>query len=208
MSNTANTAAKIIAAVLAVALIAGGIGIIYKYTNGFNEDFKTFYVEYDGKQILTENITMTFGADTEPKFSVKYTFDGSDEKRDYSVKVTANASIDFEYTVDGERYLYSKTKDLSDAFGIDKQSDGFTLHITNELNIQNVLRRVCGSNDATVPRTVESIEYPYMLVITSYNGNVKYNIAFGIADTVRIEYPTPDGGYNGGITLNYTAIAF
>ena len=47
------TFAKAICCILVILLIAFIAGFIYKYTNGFNETLKTFYVEYDGKQILT-----------------------------------------------------------------------------------------------------------------------------------------------------------
>ena len=44
------TIAKIIAYVLIALALVATVGLIYKFTNGFNEDFKTFYVEYDGKK--------------------------------------------------------------------------------------------------------------------------------------------------------------
>lgn len=45
------TVAKIIAYVLAALVLVTVVGLIYKFTNGFNEDFKTFYVEYDGRYL-------------------------------------------------------------------------------------------------------------------------------------------------------------
>lgn len=41
------TFAKIIGYGLVLLLLAAAIGFTCKFTNGFNEDFKTFYVEYD-----------------------------------------------------------------------------------------------------------------------------------------------------------------
>lgn len=40
------TFAKIIGYGLVLLLLAAAIGFTCKFTNGFNEDFKTFYVEY------------------------------------------------------------------------------------------------------------------------------------------------------------------
>ena len=54
------TFAKIIGYGLVVLLIAATLGFTYKYTNGFNEDLKTFYVEHNGKQILTTESKLTF----------------------------------------------------------------------------------------------------------------------------------------------------
>lgn len=53
MQSKGQTAAKVIGVILVLALLAGIVAVIYRFTNGFNEDFKTFYVEYDGEQILT-----------------------------------------------------------------------------------------------------------------------------------------------------------
>lgn len=39
----------IIAIIAAVVVIAFAVGMIYRFTNGFNEDFKTFYVEHEGE---------------------------------------------------------------------------------------------------------------------------------------------------------------
>ena len=50
MQSKGQTAAKVIGVILVLALLAGIVAIIYRFTNGFNEDFKTFYVEYDGEQ--------------------------------------------------------------------------------------------------------------------------------------------------------------
>ena len=53
MQSKGQTAAKVIGVILVLLLLAGIVAVIYRFTNGFNEDFKTFYVEYDGEQILT-----------------------------------------------------------------------------------------------------------------------------------------------------------
>lgn len=53
MQSKGQKAAKVIGVILVLLSLAGIIAIIYRFTNGFNEDFKTFYVEYDGEQILT-----------------------------------------------------------------------------------------------------------------------------------------------------------
>lgn len=48
MQSKGQTAAKVIGVILVLLLLAGIVAVIYRFTNGFNEDFKTFYVEYDG----------------------------------------------------------------------------------------------------------------------------------------------------------------
>jgi hypothetical protein len=46
-SSSGGFIAKLIGYVLVVLLLVGSVGLVYKFTNGFNEDFKTFYIEYN-----------------------------------------------------------------------------------------------------------------------------------------------------------------
>lgn len=69
------TLAKILGYGLVLLLVAAAIGFTYKYTNGFNEDLKTFYIEYNGKQILTTENKLTLKKEAVHRFAVKYTFD-------------------------------------------------------------------------------------------------------------------------------------
>ena len=65
------TIAKIIAYVLIALVLVAAVGLIYKFTNGFNEDFKTFYVEYAGKQILTADSKLDLKKAQTHTFNVK-----------------------------------------------------------------------------------------------------------------------------------------
>ncbi len=129
-NKTVGIIIKIVVLVLVVALLGAGIGLIYRYTNGFNEDFKTFYLEYNGKKILQSSDEMGFIKGTEAKIGVRYTFDFGEEARDYSVKVYPNEEEKFTYTV-GERILQWRasavTEDLSAVFGLKKENAGSTL---------------------------------------------------------------------------------
>lgn len=193
------TVAKIITYVLVALVIVGAVGLIYKFTNGFNEDFKTFYVEHDGKQILTTDSKMTFESGQKYKFAVKYTFDKEDaEPKDYSVKIIPHIERDFDYTVDGEKYLYSKTGELTVGFNLTKNKTDFELDLPYELDLQKVLTSVHGGNAVTVPVDAEiNNAKPYRLVIASYNGKVTYNIDFNVT---RLTVT--------GVTLNPSEIVF
>ena len=67
------TAGKVIGYILLVALLLAGVGLIWRYTNGFNENFRTFYVEYGGERILTSSSSLDFTGGTEVRFGVGYT---------------------------------------------------------------------------------------------------------------------------------------
>lgn len=198
MQSKGQLAAKIIGIILVLLLVAGLVAVIYKFTNGFNEDFKTFYVEHEGKQILSENSEMTFTEGKTHRFDVKYTFDTQQsETRDYSVEIVPNAEQDFEYTVDGETYLYSKAGDLSAAFSLKKQKSCFEITLQEDMTIQGVLETVYPGQQVEVPETAaDENPFPHALIVGSYNGNVSYRIAFDLGADVT------------GITLDPSQIIF
>lgn len=174
------TVAQIIAYVVLALVLVVAVGLIYKFTNGFNEDFKTFYIEYDGKQILTADSKISLNNSKTHTFNVKYTFDTEkSEPKDYKVKIIPNVERDFDYTVDGEKYLYSKTGELTSAFGLVKEQTQFSITIPEEFNLQKVLQAVNGGKNTVVPEEAEENNpYPYRLVVSSYNEKVVYNIDF------------------------------
>ena len=198
MQSKGQLAAKIIGIILVLLLVAGLVAVLYKFTNGFNEDFKTFYVEHDGEQILSADSEMTFTKGKTHRFDVKYTFDtGQTEARDYSVEIVPNAEQDFEYTVDGETYLYSQAGDLSAAFSLNKQKSYFEITLREDMTVQSVLETVHPGQQVVVPETAaDENPFPYALIVSSYNGSVSYRIAFSVGMEVT------------GITLDPPGIVF
>ena len=198
MQSKGQLAAKIIGIILVLLLVAGLVAVIHKFTNGFNEDFKTFYVEHEGKQILSENSEMTFTKGKTHRFDVKYTFDTQQsEARDYSVEIVPNVEKDFEYTVDGETYLYSKAGDLSAAFALNKQDSYFAITLREDMTLQSVLEAIHPGQQVKVPENAsDGNPFPYALIVSSYNGNVSYRIAFDLGADVT------------GITLDPPSIVF
>ena len=71
MQSKGQLAAKDIGIILVLLLVAGLVAVIYKFTNGFNEDFKTFYVEHEGKQILAQNSELALEPGKTYRFDVK-----------------------------------------------------------------------------------------------------------------------------------------
>lgn len=198
MQSKGQTAAKVIGVILVLALLAGLVAVLSKFTNGFNEDFKTFYVEYEGKQILAQNSELALEPGKTYRFDVKYTFDTQQsETKDYTVEIVPNAEQDFEYTVDGEPYLYSKAGDLSSAFSLKKQATHFEITLQEDMTLQSVLETVHPGQQVKVPETAaDENPFPYALIVSSYNGNVSYRIAFNLGADVT------------GITLDPPSIVF
>ena len=198
MQSKGQTAAKVIGVILVLALLAGLVAVLYKFTNGFNEDFKTFYVEHNGEQILTTDSELVFEPGKTNRFDVKYTFDtGQSEMKDYSVEIVPNVEKDFEYTVDGETYLYSKAGDLSVAFALNKQDSYFAITLREDMTLQSVLEAIHPGQQVEVPENAsDGNPFPYALIVSSYNGNVNYHIAFNLGADVT------------GITLEPSQIIF
>ena len=198
MQSKGQVAAKIIGIILVLALLVGLVAVIYKFTNGFNEDFKTFYVEHDGKQILTQDSKTALDAGSTYRFDVKYTFDTQQsETKDYTVEIVPNAEQDFEYMVDGESHLFSRAGDLSAAFGLNKQATYFEITTTDGMTLQSVLERCHTGQTVEVPADAKKGNaYPYRLIVTSYNGSVSYRIAFSVGMEVT------------GITFDPPSIVF
>lgn len=182
--KSSNIIVKVVAVILVVAILAAGIAIIFHFTNGFNEDFKTFYLEYEGKSIVQSKSEMQFTAGSEARFGVKYTFDVGDEVRDYSVKISPNDEEGFTYTV-GDRPLTwraaSETADLSKVFGLKKEASSFTLTFPAEMTVKTVLESVFAGGEITVPdEAAVSLKPLYRLEVSSYNGEITYTVNFSV----------------------------
>lgn len=193
------TVAKIIAYVLVALVLAGIVGLIYKFTNGFNEDFKTFYVEYKDKQILTAESKLILEKPQTHTFTVKYMFDNDkSEPKDYKVKIVPNVARDFDYTVNDEKYLFSKTGDLTAVFGLKKGKTQFSLTFDEDFDLQKALQSLNGGNNVNVPDDAETNNpYPFRLTVSSYNEKVIYHIDLKIVNAVITD-----------ITLNPSEIIF
>ena len=194
MQTKGKTAAKIIGIILVLLLLAGLVAIIYRFTNGFNEDFKTFYVEYGGEQILTTESEMHLVSGNTHRFEVKYTFDTENtEPKGYNVKVVPNAQRDFDFTVDGERYLYSKQGDMTAAFGLKKSDTYFELVIPEDFSLEYALQSCYPGKEVVVlEEAADANAYPYMLVVSSYNDSVVYHIALSVGAEVTGVTLDPD----------------
>ena len=183
-----------------VVFIGGLIAITYKFTDGFSSDFKTFYLVHDGKEILTSETKMAFVGGEIYKYEVKYVFEKKeDEKKGFTVKVLPNTEKDFEYTVAGNKYKYSKQKDFTAAFNIELAEDSFEIIIPENFGIADVLKYMhCGQNITLADNATVDLLYPFKLEVSSYNGAATYTIYFNIVSTAGVT----------GVTLDPTTIVF
>lgn len=175
-------AGKVIGYILLIALLIAGVGFFWRYTNGFNEDFKTFYLEYGGERILTSSSALDLTGGTEARFDVKYTFDLAEkEPRGYSVKIAANAEEDFDFRVDGKNYAWSRQTDITEAFDIERDDDYFVLNLPLDCSPKDILETLYDGSEIETGTLPEAARY-YTLVVTSYNGEEFCEIDFSIHD--------------------------
>ena len=188
-----NTIAKALSAILALLLCVGVFAILAQFTNNFNEEFKTFYVTYNGKDIFAKESKMYFAPGEEHVFDVTYTFEfldeGEEAKTDYSVKIMPNVDkeTDFTFTVEGEEVNYSSVGELTKGFGLKKDETSFTLTIAEDTTLESVLEAVYGK-DVEAPSD-DTFENPrlYTLVISSYDESVTYKIDFSISMWIELD---------------------
>ena len=187
--------AKIITGVIIVLVVALAMGLIFKFTNGFNEDFKTFYLERDGKQILTGETETSFTCGESYRYEVKYTFDNDkSEPKGYNVKIVPNGKIKLMFKADGKQYSYADAKELTGAFDIKKEASAFTLATPKGLSLKTVLEKAY-EKEVEVDEPQGAL---YTLVVSSYNGKVTYKINFGVSTKVEGIELDKDGIVFGG----------
>ena len=190
--NMASTVGKVITYILLILAVAGIVGFFAFFTNGFTEEFKSFYIEQDGKPVLNTNTSTNMDFGKTYSFNVKYVFDGmtDSENKGYFVKIVpnTNTNTDFSFTADGEEISFSSISELTSAFTINRQTDSFTLTIPDKFSMADVLGKIYKDCEIILPEDFDESEYWYRLEVSSYNGDITYNISFRLgADVQSIE---------------------
>lgn len=183
MSRKNNQVVNIIIAILSVLLVVAVIGFVFKFTNGLNEDLKTFYIEHNGKQIVATDSQMTFDVESEHRFDCKY-LSTPDEDNLFNVEVIPNVTekTDFNFTVDDVSYKWSELKDLTACFTINKQHNYFIITFPADFSMQSVLNSLYRDKDVVISDTLSLYQYYYTLHISNYNGKINYYIDFNVVD--------------------------
>ena len=174
------------------------VGVAARFTNGFTDDFKTFYIRVDGKEIMSTAGGYEITQAKPMQVEVKYTFSfATDENKGYNVKIVPNAtdkSKDFSFSVNGENRQFQAETDLTDGFEIEKSESSFKVTPKGE-NITGVLQAIYPGLDTA---RIEEKAYNDMfaLVVCSYNEKASVTIYFTLSSKVT------------GIRLDKEAIVF
>ena len=181
--------------VLAAIII---VGVVARFTNGFTDDFKTFYVQVEDKEIMSTSGGYEITSAKPMQVEVKYTFSfATDENKGYNVKIVPNAadkSKDFLFTVNGENRQFQAETDLTDGFEIEKSESSFKVTPKGE-NLTGVLQSIYPKLD-TAHIEEKAYNDMFALVVSSYNEKASVTIYFTLSSKVT------------GIRLDKEAIVF
>ena len=184
-----------VGALLVVIII---VGVVARFTNGFTDDFKTFYVKVDDKEIMSSSGGYEITKEKPMQVEVKYTFSfATDENKGYNVKIVPNAadkSKDFSFTVNGENRQFQAETDLTDGFEIEKSETSFKVTPKGE-NLTGVLQAIYPGLD-TAQIEEKAYNDMFALVVSSYNEKASVTIYFTLSSKVT------------GIRLDKEAIVF
>ena len=184
-----------VGALLVVIII---VGVVARFTNGFTDDFKTFYLKVGDKEIMSGSGGYEITRAKPMQAEVKYTFSfATDENKGYNVKIVPNAADknqDFSFTVDGESKSFQSLQDLTDGFEIEKSESSFRVTPKGE-NLTGVLQAIYPGLDTAL---IEEKAYNDMfaLVVSSYNEKSSVTIYFTLSSKVA------------GVRLDKEAIVF
>ena len=184
-----------VGALLVVIII---VGVVARFTNGFTDDFKTFYLKVEDKEIMSSSGGYEITRAKPMQAEVKYTFSfATDENKGYNVKIVPNAadkSRDFSFTVSGESKLFQSLQDLTDGFEIEKSESSFRVTPKGE-NLTGVLQAIYPELD-TAHIEEKAYNDMFALVVSSYNEKSSVTIYFTLSSKVS------------GIRLDKEAIVF
>ena len=154
---------KLITYVIVLVLLALTVGTIAFFTNGFTDDFKTFYIEYNGKKYVKAEENLFLADGRNHRFDCKYTFGKlvKDEPKGYTVKIVPHTTeeTDFEFTF-------------------------FIISLPYGIELQDVLQKIYSGKEVAVPDSLRDTEYYFTLIVSSYNNNVTYRFNFNFETLV------------------------
>lgn len=174
------------------------VGVVARFTNGFTDDFKTFYLKVEDKEIMSGSGGYEITQSKPMQVEVKYTFSfATDENKGYNVKIVPNTedkNRDFSFKVNGESKSFQSLQDLTDGFEIEKSETSFKVTPKGE-NLTGVLQAIYPGLD-TAHIEEKAYNDMFMLVVSSYNEKSSVTIYFTLSSKVT------------GIRLDKEAIVF
>ncbi len=169
-------------AVAVLLIFVGLLGIVSKYSNGFNEDFKTFSLEHNNETISATESKLTFDVGSEQKIYCNYIIKPDDDSFSVSLSADTTKKNTFNYTVDGNSYSFKDNSDLSDYFELNKTNSYFTIKIPKDFSMENLLSSLYpDAEEIVIQNDVDYSNYYFTLTVSNYNESIMYHIHFNVA---------------------------
>jgi len=176
---------KFISYIVIVSILIAACGFLAYFTNGFTSDFKTFYVECGGQQVLSLGNGFEMTKEEPLTVEVKYTFGAVNKGiSGYSVKVVPNQinGKDFDFTLNGDAYSFQAEDDMTAGFDIEQSKTSFTVKPKGGIN--DILKAVYPNYEVSDVRD-KAYEDMFTLVVTSYNGEASVKLNFTVSEKVE-----------------------
>lgn len=172
-----NKFATVVTYILIIALILSVIGFLAYFSSGFSDDFKSFYLRYEGKLIMQNKSDFLLKPLREYKFYTVYTLGFlTKQKPKYTVKVKPAAGVNFEYTVDGDFYIFSALTDLTAYFDIKAEEDYFT--VSSSVDLPSLFNKIYPDKTVVLP-DFEDKDY-FALIVASGKESITINFSMSI----------------------------
>ena len=194
MSKASSAFGKIVVWLLVVILIVAVVGVALYF--GLRERGMTFYVEYGGQRYVggPDGDSLLFRHGETHEFSVKSLTGG---EVDFDVKITSNSdnNITFAYNQEYHNSYTDNddTNDYSDVFGLQAETDGFTVTIPQDMTVETAIETKLGGDITLLDELSDSTAY-FVVTVTVEESSV--NLPFVLGTMVS------------GVTLNPPSIVF
>lgn len=192
--KTTKTTLGVVVYVLVVLAIVAVVGLVYRLTNGFKTDVKTFYVTVD-KTIITDASSGYVVTENKPLKGVVRNLSTDSENKGYTLKVVPNKldGKDFAFTVDGETHTFQAEENLTSGFEITADGDKFSL-VSKGACVTDILKQIYG--DSVSDCNDKTYKDMFTLLVTSKDGKNEIKLNFSVSGKVT------------GVTLDKEVVLF
>ena len=184
----------IVVYVLVVLAIVAVVGLVYRLTNGFKTDVKTFYVTVD-KTIITDSSGGYVVTESKPLKGTVRNLSTNSESKGYTLGVVPNKvdGKDFAFMVDGEMHTFQAEENLTAGFEITADGDKFSI-VPKGNSVSEVLKQIYG--DSVSDCDDKTYKDMFTLLVTSKDGKSEIRLNFSVSGKVT------------GVTLDKEVVLF